>query len=428
MGAAEIAVSTAGVCCNPAMTRKIAAIVAAAALAAGCSSSTGMTSQQASATGPASATAAPAAPPAARGVEAAIGAVPWTQVGPGWLLATWSQAIVTMPGEERPPNEPSPETSTATLYLVDPAGGRYPVTTFPPPGENVAPELVDWSGDGGHALFRALSATSTAIVVDLRTGTQKTLTVNGFPRFTRPGGKALLVSSESGPDSRAATLERVDLAGNTELTYPTDKLGSTFNGQYLSTPDGTRLVLGTSAGLVLMGNDGAIGATLSIPDQADCRPVRWWDAGRTVLATCTAGDGSYETRLWLVPIDGGSPTALTRANNGQGGGQDLGDINAWQLPTGTFVQALGACGFIYLAKLQDDGTTTPVQVPGVRQGKSVKVIGVDGAALDVRAEAACGGGQSLLRYDSAANTSTVLLGPPLNGGGVSGAVPYAGQE
>ena len=31
-------------------------------------------------------------------------------------------------------------------------------------------------------------------------------------------------------------------------------------------------------------------------------------------------------------------------------------MNAWQLPAGTFVQALGACGLIYLAKLNDDGS------------------------------------------------------------------------
>ena len=406
----------------------LVAVVAAAGVAAGCSSSTGTTNPSAGATDPASATATQTAQPAARGVEAAIGAVPWTQVGPGWLLATWSPAAATRPGEERPPNEPSPATSTTTLYLVDPAGGRYPVTTFPPPGEHAPPELVDWSGDGTHALLYTVSANPTATVVDLRSGAQKTVSVKGFPRFTLPEGKAILVSTEPGPDSRPAALERVDLAGNQELAYPTDKLGSAFNGQYLSTPDGTRLVLGTSTGLVMMGNDGTVGSTLTLPGQTDCKPVRWWDGGATVLATCMAGDGSYATRLWMVPVNGDTPTGLTAANNGQGGGQDLGDVNAWRLPAGTFVQALGACGFIYLAKLTDDGTTTPVAVPDVGEGKSVKVIGVDGTALDIQAQTACGGGESLLRYDPAANTSTVLLGPPLNGGGVSGAVPYAGQE
>jgi TolB protein len=40
------------------------------------------------------------------------------------------------------------------------------------------------------------------------------------------------------------------------------------------------------------------------------------------------------------------------------------------------------------------------------------------------AKVGCGGTTSLLTYDPAANTSTVLLGPPLNGGGVSDALLY----
>lgn len=35
------------------------------------------------------------------------------------------------------------------------------------------------------------------------------------------------------------------------------------------------------------------------------------------------------SQLWLVPIDGGTPTALTAPNDGHG--PDYGDQNAWQL-------------------------------------------------------------------------------------------------
>jgi hypothetical protein len=253
------------------------------------------------------------------------------------------------------------------------------------------------------------------------------LPVHGWPRYSRPNGKALLLSVEPGPGPKPATLDRVDLAGKHEFTYPTDKLDSPFNGSYLSTSDGMRLVLGTSAGLALMGNDGAPGPKLEVPGQTNCSPVRWWDGTTvaTVLAKCDApGSGS---RLWLVPIDGSPPTALTAVNDGQNG-PDLGDASAWQLPAGTFVQALGACGYLYLAKLNADGTTSPVKVPGAESGRSVIVDGVNGASLDVRATAACGGGQSLFEYNPTANTSTVLLGPPLNGGGVITAVPFAGQR
>jgi hypothetical protein len=37
--------------------------------------------------------------------------------------------------------------------------------------------------------------------------------------------------------------------------------------------------------------------------------------------------------------------------------------------------------------------------------------------LVIVGEVGCGGGASLVTYDSAANTSTVLLGPPITKGG-----------
>ncbi|HZQ34192.1 MAG TPA: hypothetical protein VFB19_20975 [Mycobacterium sp.] len=359
---------------------------------------------------------------AAVGIEAPIGKVPWSQVGPGWALALWSPVTPTHPGEPPPPGQPTYETSATTLYLVDPAGGRYLITAFPPPGDKAGPELAGWSGDGSHALFYVPSDHSTAVIVDLHTGAQTTAPVDGRPRFTLPEGKALLLESDNG----ASTLTRVDLAGHHQLTYPTDKLGGRFNGSYLSTPDGTRLVLGTSAGLVLMGNDGKVGSPLSVPG-SNCRPLRWWDGktGGTVLATCDVNVSTM--RLWLVPIGGGPATPLTAPNNGQDS-PDLNDMNAWHLPAGTFVQAAGGCGSEFLAKLNANGTTTPVSVPEVNKNSSVRVIGVDGPALDLQAEVSCGPGQSLLRYDPAANTSTVLLGPPVNGGGVVATIPYPGQE
>jgi TolB protein len=405
-------------------TTVIAALTAL--MLAGCSSPTGSTAAHGTSASPGSPTSTTAALPAAHGVEAAIGSVPWSQVGPGWMLATWSPAVGHRPGEQPAPAEPSRDTATTTLYLVDPAGGRYPITTFPPPGNKAGPELIDWSGDGAHALFYAQYAEPpTAIMVDLHTGAQTTVPVHGYPRFTRPDGKALLLTTNPGGYAGPAAFERVDLAGNHQLTYPTDKLGSNLSGSYLSTLDGTRLVLGTSTGLVLMGNDGTVGATLSIPGQTDCSPLRWWDGklSTTVLATC---DGPGDTsRLWLVPIGGGTPTALTAPNNHHNG-PDYSDGTAWQLPAGTFIQAAGACGVIFLAKLNPDGTTSQVSVPNT-QG-SVRVIGVNGADLQLQAKAACGAGQALLDYDPAANTSTVLLGPPVNGGGVIDAVPYAGQQ
>jgi TolB protein len=346
------------------------------------------------------------------------------------MVATWSPAPGLRPGEDQPSNEPSYETATTTLYLVDPVGGRYKITTFPPPGDEGVPELIDWSGDGSKALFQIQENGSArqAVIVDLHTGAQTTIDVDDYPRFTRPDGKALLVST-FGFSSEPSSLERIDLDGHKQLTYPTDKLGSAFNGRYVATADGTRLVLGTDAGLSLMGNDGTVGSTISVPGEEDCEPVRWWDgdASTTVLARCSSTEQEYTSNLWLVPIDGGEPTALTAQNDGQHS-PDIGDIDAWKLPSGTFVQALGGCGVIYVAKLNPDGTTEKVSVPKADNDKSIGILGVDGSALNLHASAACGGGQSLLRYDPGTNTTTVLLGSSVNGGGVIDAVAFAGRR
>ncbi|WP_231986255.1 hypothetical protein [Mycobacterium sp. E2479] len=356
---------------------------------------------------------------AAHGVEAPLESVPWSYVGPGWMLAMWSPVPGLHPGEVPPPGSPTWETATTTLYLVDPAGGRYPITTFPPPGRGSSPRLADWSGDATRALFVTEQKDHNAIIqVDLHTGEKTSFTIDGShasPRYTRPDGKAILLDRSD--LSRTGSLERVDVAGNHQLTYP---LGQGVEG-YLSTPDGAQLVLGTHSGMALMGNDGVAGATLPIAGQKDCRPVRWWDTG-VALAHCGISAGS---QLWLVPIDGRTPTALTAPNDGKG--PDYGDLNAWRLPAGTFLQATGACGVVFVAKLNDDGTTSQVSVPGVK-GRSVVVVGVNGGNLDLQARAGCGSGQSLIDYNPSAGTSSVLLGQTVNGGGVVSAVPYPGQR
>jgi hypothetical protein len=404
-----------------------AAVALAAVLVGGCSTSTHR--DNAVSGSPVTSTPTAVTQAAARGVEAAIGTIPWTQVGPGWLLATWSQ----VPGRSAgnlPPGEPTPATATSTLYLIDPAGGRYPITTFPPPGTGPSPTLADWSGDGTHALFYAYapapSGTYTVTTVDLRSGAQASFTIdngaNSFDvaaRYSRPQGKAVLLAKSNGAE--AGWLKRVDLAGQPELTY---SVGRDFQGSYLSTPDGTQLVLGTAVGLALMGNDGTAGRTLPVTGEQDCAPTRWWNSTSTVVVARCRGHGG--ARLWLVPVSGEPPTALTAPLTGQG--PDYGDLNAWQLPSDTFVQVAGACGSEYLGKLSAvGGTTTRVDVPDADPRSSIRVIGPDAGHLVVQGRASCGGGQALFDYDPAANTSTVLLGPPLNGGGVIAALPYPGQ-
>lgn len=390
----------------------------------------------------ATATSAPAsaAPDVAHGAEATIHDVPWSKVGPGWVLATWRPVTPHRPGEQPAPGEPNPETAETTLYLVDPAGNRYAITTFL--GASARLDLIDWSGDGRRALFGdSYPAPSTVISVDLHTGEQTTIPVHGYPHFTRPDGEALRVwTGYNG--NQPGTLKRLDLAGNEQMSYPTEDLGGAgqFSGNYIESPDGTQLVLSTANlgnqlvprtdnSLVVMGNDGNIIRKLPAPmANAQCSPVRWW-APTVILAHCTR-ERSSASQLWEVPLDGGTPTALTAVNSGQeddpGFAGDIDDGIAWRLPSGTFLQSAGACGTSFLSRLTPDGHTTRVKVPGVSE--SVIVTGATGDKLVLQGKVGCGGTTSLLTYDPATNTSTVLLGPPVNGGGVTEAILYKGEE
>ena len=242
---------------------QLGVVALATALAAGCSSSTVAHIPTPSPTAPSSTT---VAQPAAFGVEAPIGTIPWSQVGPGWMLALWSTVIGHRPGVLPAPNEPTPDQATTTLYLVDPAGGRYPITAFP---TGSTPRLVDWSGDGSHALFQLVKpgyvSGGTVISVDLNNGKQTTFPIvkDGGPiGYARPDGTAVLIGK--GQDGGQPSLERVDLAGNQERTYP---VGPDYTGRALPTPDGAQVVLGSSTGLALMGNDGTPGE-LPVPGRS----------------------------------------------------------------------------------------------------------------------------------------------------------------
>jgi hypothetical protein len=164
--------------------RRAGLVALAAVLVAGCSSNDATASHQAPGN-PTTSMPTAAAEMAAHGVEKSIGDVPWSQVGPGWMLATWSPAVSAPPGVSPPPGSPAPDTVPVTLYLVDPAGGRYAITTFPP---KAGPNGVEWSGDGSHALWASAGPGKSTVVteLDLHNGTRTTFTVDSSslaPRF-----------------------------------------------------------------------------------------------------------------------------------------------------------------------------------------------------------------------------------------------------
>jgi TolB protein len=255
-------------------------------------------------------------------------------------------------------------------------------------------------------------------VVDLTTGkTVDTFSVGQTASlsFTRPDGLAVLSSATTGSTS---TLARYSLGGDLQLTYPTafSQVG-TFEGTFLLSPDGTRLLMAARTGIAVVSNSGTVLSQIPVPGTTDCRLTRWW-APTVALGSCISTTGA--DRLWEIPTSGAAPTALTAKPVPP----DAGDLNAWQTPSGVYLQDAGGCGSVYLAKLQADSTTSPVTVPNVNSADSVDVLGTNGGLIGLQATFSCGPGISALWFDPVADTTTVVLGPPVNGGSVTGAILY----
>lgn len=406
-------------------SRSLAAVVAAAVLTAGLAA---CGSQQAAAGGGGAqhsritssppATGSPAAKQArllSTGQQGSKAQVPWSAVGPGWLLATWTPPIPaadqvkTASGGVRS-SKPQP----TTLYLVDPAGGRYTVASWSASaGQNAQPYVLAWSGDGQRALLGY--DTSRVTVLNLRSGTSDSFTPASGVRldgFTTPDGLALV--ADAGTDTTHPHLERLSLTGALQQSWPASfRPGDWYTGGPVYTATGTELAVGTTAGVELVSNTGRPIRSLPAPaSRSHCTPLRWWTASE-LLASCIPSTTSI-SQLWMFPASGAAPAALTASPAAPG---DDGDLNAWSLPGGTYVQDAGGCGYQYLAKLGPGGRTSPVTVPGVPSGESTIVLGAHGSDLAIEAVGACSGGPSLLWFTPAGNAVTPLLGGQAADGG-----------
>jgi hypothetical protein len=304
--------------------------------------------------------------------------VPWASVGPGWELAEYSAGT---PAHHLP----------TMLYLVNPAGGRYLMDTWP--ARAFAPGLVAWSGDKTRALLLS-GSTGQSEQLTLATGQLTTFALAGHAvpiGYTRPSGLNILGVQLSGSRSRFA---RYSLTGQLVMVLATAPPG----GWAMYSRDGTELAVTSNRGLQLVSNRGGVIGQLPVPGTVTgrCLPARWWNSG-TVLASCLA-PGTAEDRLWLVPASGARPTALTPQRGASS--QDLGDVDAWQLPSGLYTQGLGACGTAQIYQQAAGGSVTPVMVPHTT-GNNVWVVTVAGPKMLLNAQTGCPGSRSLVWFNPA---------------------------
>ena len=261
---------------------------------------------------------------------------------------------------------------------------------------------------------------SVVTVLDLQSGKSGTFRIPGSGPvsvgFTEPAGLSLITSSP-GATPGTSRVRRFSLSGALEYSYPTSfPRAGHVDGDLLYSPDGTKLVLGTTGGFEIVANTGQPLRYIPLTTRAGtCQPARWWTAG-VVLASCTRPNSGVPL-LWLVPTNGqpASPLTLTPKR----GSGDYGDVDAWSLPGADYVQVLGACGYIYVGRLGQGERTSPVRVPGVMTGKSVYILGAVNDRLALTASFSCSPGSvSLMWFDPGTNVVSPLLGPPVNGGSV----------
>ena len=303
------------------------------------------------------------------------------------------------------------------LYLISPGGTRYQLASWP--NDRTAPFLLAWSPDGKRALFQVFSGQGRVEQLTLASGQMSTFVMQGSATpigYTTPDGLNIVASRPSPP---GWSLARYSLSGRR-----TRALGSSADGQVLYAPSGTVFVTGASDGLKLVRNDGTLVRQLPIPGTSAnlCNPARWWDSS-TVLASCPPPNSS-SSRLWLVPLNGGRPTALTPPRGVKT--HDLGDFDAWSLPSGLYLQSSGACGTLQIFKQARNGSITLVTVPHTEGDNHV--LTALGARLLIEAPTSCTGSVSLLWFDPGTRAEQWLVRTPSTAHGVVVAVPFYSRE
>lgn len=228
-----------------------------------------------------------------------------------------------------------------TLYLVSPSGAQYALHSWK--ASATAPYLIAWAGSKTQALFQSISA---------RDGT-----VTGWEELNLRTGKA------------------------------------------------TAVRFGAPNGVLLASNAGGVLRKLPVPGadaRVGCMPERWWTKS-TILVSCTP-KSQAAPQLWLVPVSGARPTALTPVRKA---GFDLGDFDAWKLSSGLYLQSYGACGTVEINKQAKNGSVTRVTVPGASD--SPVVITATASRLLVWQAGCDGSGGQLVWFNPATKAETWLF-------------------
>lgn len=349
------------------------------------------------ATHPAASTEPTARPPLSAGEVGTLAQVPWAEIGPGWALAEYTTGSSQVAGP-------------VTLYMVDPQGGLYKLYSWPATTEPWV--LMAWSGDETRALLEQVGTSQPTLhQLTIATGQVTTFTlpstVTQVLGYTSPDGENILVQQDG--------VVRYNLTGVLQARLS----NGPEDASAVSSPDGLTEVVSASTGVDLVSNAGGVVRFLGIPGGTSagaCMPVRWWSAA-DILVACIP-PGAMGPQLWLVPVSGAMPTVLTPVRTD---GSDFGDMDAWQLPTGLYLEAETGCGPPFIAEQLAGGTVQAV--PG---GSASLVVATSGDLM-LTWQSGCVPGSSLAWFNPATGAKQAVLTALPNSTGVVDAIPYNGD-
>jgi len=334
---------------------------------------------------------------------------PWSKVGPGWSLVEYSLGTAGEPGKP----------GLTTLYLISPAGQRYALHYWSPKGG--IPSLLDWSGDKTRALFFAPNGGLEQLTLTTGKVSHFNLAGQADPvGYTRPSGSQIIGTSLT--KSGNTMVGRYSLTGKLLKVLTISSNGANVIGS----ADGRELVVSTPRGAELVSNQGGVIRSLPVPGTASntCRPVRWWSSSTVMLSCGSAGTDNPATRLWLVPVNGARPTALTPQRSSSS--QDLGDMDAWQISGRMYLQAAGPCGTVQIFRQASNGSIALISPAGTT-GNDL-IMTVSGSRMLLDAQTGCPGSVSLLWYNPRTKAEQWLLHTPSTQIGVMSTIPYYSRQ
>ncbi|MGH3393466.1 MAG: hypothetical protein ACRDPO_02135 [Streptosporangiaceae bacterium] len=194
----------------------------------------------------------------------------------------------------------------------------------------------------------------------------------------------------------------------------------THDGTAVYSSSGRTIAVAGARGLQLVSTNGGVIRRLPVPrtGSAGCRPARWWNS-RVIVAACVAR-GTHRGRLWLVPASGARPRPLTPQRGPHS--PDPGDLDAWAIPGGRYLQSLGSNGRVLIFRQHANGAVQAIKPPG--SAYLNWILAARGPRLLVNENSACRGTDSLRWFNPVTGRGQTLIKAPRGRQGLVGAFPY----